>query len=166
MSNRVLLYHKRYDVWQPGAHAGTFRGNQIAMAAGTATMEFIQQENLAEQSRSKGLLLEKCLRAIASDFPQIGDIRGRGLMWGLEIVNPDGAPDALSSRPANGALAKMIKRECLRLGLIIETGGRHGAVLRLLPLLIITHDDLLAVVKKLLQGIKVAVEQYKGKTHD
>jgi diaminobutyrate-2-oxoglutarate transaminase len=162
----VLTYHKRYDVWQPGAHAGTFRGNQIAMAAGTATMEFIQRENLAEQSHTKGLVLEKYLRALASDFPQIGDIRGRGLMWGMEIVNPHGEPDALGSWPAHGALAKTIKRECLRLGLIIETGGRHGAVLRLLPPLVITHDDLREVAQKLRQGIQTAVEQHERKTHD
>lgn len=162
----VLLYQKRYDVWQPGAHAGTFRGNQIAMAAGTATMEFIQRENLARESRAKGLVLEKYLRAIASDFPQVGDIRGRGLMWGMEIVNPHGTPDTLGSRPAHGALARMIKRECLRRGLIIETGGRHGAVLRLLPPLIISDADLVEIAEKLRQGIQAAVEKEKGKTHD
>jgi diaminobutyrate-2-oxoglutarate transaminase len=157
----VLLYQMRYDVWQPGAHAGTFRGNQIAMAAGTATMEFIQRENLAEQSRAKGLMLEKHLRAIASDFPQVGDVRGRGLMWGMEIVDPRGAADALGSRPAHGALAKRIKRECLRQRLIIETGGRHGAVLRLLPPLITTPEDLREVAEKLRQGIQAAVEQHE-----
>ena len=154
----VLLYHERYDRWSPGAHAGTFRGNQIAMVAGTATMEFIQRENLAEQSRAKGLLLENHLHAIAKDFPHVGDIRGRGLMWGMEIVKYDSASDPIGSRPANGLLAKMIKRECIQHGLIIETGGRHGAVLRLLPPLIVTNDDLLEIAEKLRKSIQAAVE--------
>lgn len=153
----VLLYQKRYDVWQPGAHAGTFRGNQIAMAAGAATMEFIQRENLVEQSHAKGLVLEKYLRAIASDFPQVGDVRGRGLMWGLEIVDPHAEPDALGSLPANGMLAKLIKMECLNRGLIIETGGRYGAVLRLLPPLIISENEINELIEKLRQAIACAI---------
>lgn len=153
----VLLYHKCYDVWPPGAHAGTFRGNQIAMAAGTATMEFIQRENLVEQSRAKGLVLEKYLRAIANEFPQVGDVRGRGLMWGLEIVDPHAQPDALGSLPANGMLAKLIKKECLNHGLIIETGGRHGAVLRLLPPLIISEGEISELIEKLRQAIGSAL---------
>lgn len=155
----VLVYHERYDRWKPGAHAGTFRGNQIAMVAGTATMEFILRENLVQQSRAKGHVLEKHLRAIAGRFPHIGDIRGRGLMWGLEIIHPDGPPDVIGSRPANGVLAQLIKRECLELGLILETGGRHGAVLRLLPPLIILQEEIEELAEKLSQAFERAISR-------
>jgi diaminobutyrate-2-oxoglutarate transaminase len=145
----LVAYHERYDGWRPGSHAGTFRGNQLGMVAGAATMEFIESHGLVEQVATKGELLGSMLRGIAARRPEIGEVRGRGLMWGLEIVDPDGLADALGSRPPNGARAREIKRRCLENGLLIESGGRHGAVLRLLPPLIITEEEIAELGEKL-----------------
>jgi diaminobutyrate-2-oxoglutarate transaminase len=151
----LLLYHQRYDQWVPGAHAGTFRGNQIAMVAGAATLAVLAEQELTKGARQKGEYLRSCLLELAARHPAIGDVRGRGLMWGLEIVDPSGPPGALGSRPADGARARAVQRACLEAGLILETGGRHGAVVRLLPPLIIELAELDEVVAKLDHALAV-----------
>jgi len=135
----VLVYRGEYDVWQEGAHTGTFRGHQLAMAAGTATMKFITEHALAERARKLGDRLRGDLTEMMAELPAIGDVRGRGLMIGLDLVDPEAAPDALGARPAAPGLARGVRAEALSLGLIVELGGRHGAVLRLLPPLTMTE---------------------------
>ena len=135
----VLVYRSEYDVWHEGAHTGTFRGHQLAMAAGTATMRFIVEHSLTEHARKLGDRLREDLAEAAADLPAIGDVRGRGLMIGVDLVDPESAPDALGARPAAPALARRVRAEALERGLIVELGGRHGAVLRLLPPLIMTE---------------------------
>jgi diaminobutyrate-2-oxoglutarate transaminase len=89
-----------------------------------------------------GERLSEHLRILQRDFPQLGDIRGRGLMLGVELVDPNGAPDALGHPPAFARLAPLVQRECLKRGLILELGGRHGAVVRFLPPLVITAAEI------------------------
>lgn len=145
----LVAYHEKYDGWSPGAHAGTFRGNQIGMVAGTATMRTISEQDLAGQAAAKGERVLAALRSIARGRPEIGEIRGRGLMWGLEIVDPDGAPDTLGHPPGDGIRARAVKRRALEHGLLLESGGRHGAVLRLLPPLVITDAEIDEMATKL-----------------
>jgi diaminobutyrate-2-oxoglutarate transaminase len=145
----ALLYHEQYDTWAPGAHAGTFRGNQIAMAAGTTTLDIIESEKLVEGASRKGQILCKELHNLARRYSCIGDVRGKGLMWGMEIVEVGSSRDHLGSYPADGALARKIKNRCLENGLLIERGGRFGAVLRLLPALVITEDEIAELIAKL-----------------
>lgn len=145
----LVAYHERYDRWLPGAHAGTFRGNQIALVAGAATIEYLLDHRTADQAISLGAVLRKGLEHLQRDYPVIGDVRGRGLMLGVEIVNPGGTPDRQGVPPPHGALARRIKQACLRHGLIIETGGRHGAVLRFLPPLVITETEIGEVLVRL-----------------
>jgi diaminobutyrate-2-oxoglutarate transaminase len=137
----VMVYRDTLDTWGPGAHAGTFRGNQMAMAAGSATLRVIQAEDLPGHAAVMGRRLGTQLRALQQCWPQIGDVRGRGLMLGVEMVDPDGTPDVQGHPPADAALASQLQRECLRRGLILELGGRHGAVVRFLPPLIITAEQ-------------------------
>ncbi len=142
----LMLYHGKYDAWRPGAHAGTFRGNQIALVAGAAALEVLAEEGLVEKAAVKGELLGGLLRRLALTRPEIGEVRGRGLMWGVELVDPDGEADALGARPADGDRARRVKKACLEHGLLLESGGRHGAVLRLLPPLTITEEEIHEVV--------------------
>lgn len=137
----VIAYHKKYDKWLPGAHAGTFRGTQIAMASGAATIQYIREHDLVSQAEMKGKVFMAALQSLRK-FPCIGEIRGRGLMIGIEIISKMPNPADAVSPPLDGALAKEIKKECFNRGLLIETGGRHGAVIRLLPPLIITHEEI------------------------
>jgi diaminobutyrate-2-oxoglutarate transaminase len=141
----VVVYDQSLDLWNPGAHAGTFRGNQLAMAAGLATLRVIQEEDLAAHAAAMGERMQAHLRAVQAELPFIGEIRGRGLMIGAEIVDPEGVPDSLSHPPADGAIASSIQQECLKRGLILELGGRHGAVVRFLPPLTISGAQLDAV---------------------
>ncbi|MFJ4143750.1 aspartate aminotransferase family protein [Pseudomonas sp. NPDC089734] len=138
----VVVYREWLDAWQPGAHAGTFRGNQMAMAAGSAVMRYLKEHNVCEHVNTVGARLTKHLRDLQRDFPQLGDIRGRGLMLGVELVDPNGTLDALGHPPAFARLAPLVQRECLKRGLILELGGRHGSVVRFLPPLVITAEQI------------------------
>lgn len=133
----LLVYNKKFDNWAPGAHTGTFRGNQLAMIAGTATLEIMEREHILEKTRFKGTALMHMLEELKSRHVSIGDVRGTGLMVGIELVDAGGARDKFDRLPANGNLAMRVKRRCFEHGLILETGGRQGAVIRLLPALTI-----------------------------
>ena len=152
----VLVYRAEYDVWAQGAHTGTFRGHQLAMAAGTATMRFVAEHSLAERARKLGDRLTADFTEAMAELPAIGEVRGRGLMIGLDLVDPEAAPDALGARPAAPALAAQVRTEALERGLIVELGGRHGAVLRLLPPLTMTELEAEQVRDVVLASIAAA----------
>lgn len=138
----VVIYREELDQWRPGAHAGTFRGNQLAMAAGTATLRFIRQEGLPAHAEAMGARLRRHLQELQGRFAWIGDVRGRGLMLGMEIVDLGAEPEGQQQRlPADGMLAKRFQQACLQRGLILELGGRYGATVRLLPPLIINEVE-------------------------
>nr|WP_226967363.1 diaminobutyrate--2-oxoglutarate transaminase family protein [Streptomyces phaeolivaceus] len=151
----VVVYRDDLDVWQPGAHAGTFRGNQLAMAAGTATLAHVRENGLAERAETLGARILARLRVLTEHFACVGDVRGRGLMIGIEMVSPDAPPpiDATGPRPPAPSLANAVQRECLRRGLIVELGGRHAGVVRLLPPLTITDEQTDAVLDRLTDAI-------------
>ncbi|MGE7989455.1 diaminobutyrate--2-oxoglutarate transaminase [Pseudomonas sp. NPDC089554] len=152
----VIVYREALDQWKPGAHAGTFRGNQMAMAAGTATLRYLRQEGLAAHARAMGQRLMAHLSELQGQYRCIGQVRGRGLMVGVEIV----APPTLGKKApaADGALAKAIQQQCLREGVILELGGRHGAVVRFLPPLIIQPAEIDVLVEKFQRALSSAVQ--------
>jgi diaminobutyrate-2-oxoglutarate transaminase len=141
----VIVYRSELDVWEPGAHAGTFRGNALGLAAGAATIRYIVEYGLAEHASTMGQRLRTALRGQCEGLAVVADVRGRGLMVGVELVNPqcldrDGVPQP------DGALATRVQREMLDLGVIVEIGGRDQGVVRFLPALIVQaqHVDLIA----------------------
>jgi len=152
----AVVYHKNLDHWQPGAHAGTFRGNQLAMAAGVATLQYVKAHRLDLNAHEMGERLMAIFRSIQTNKPQIGDVRGRGLMIGIEIVNPVGPPDALGVYPPHRKLACRIQAECLKRGLIVELGGRQGSVVRVLPPLIVTTDEIDRIGTLFAEAIRVS----------
>lgn len=140
----VIVYREELDVWKPGAHAGTFRGNQLAMATGLATLDYIREHDvLANVNAMSARFLER-LTDLQSKFDFIGDVRGRGLMLGMELVDRN-TPDAMGRPVGHGALARDIQAACFADGLIVELGGRNGAVMRLLPPLTVTAEQVDAV---------------------
>lgn len=149
----VIVYRSGLDVWAPGAHAGTFRGNQLAMAAGTATLAYVRKNRLAERAAALGERMLTALRGLASAHPCIGDVRGRGLMIGIELVDPD-------TGAAAQALATAVRQECLNRGLIVELGGRNSSVVRLLPPLTLTDDQAAAVLDRLSDAIPAAASRH------
>ncbi|UFR01854.1 diaminobutyrate--2-oxoglutarate transaminase family protein [Streptomyces sp. Go40/10] len=180
----VIVYRDDLDVWQPGAHAGTFRGNQLAMAAGTATLAYVRENALAERAAALGARMLTQLTELTHQFPCVGDVRGRGLMIGVELVDPDtdhtsshtaplpGHPDTAPTgleptrtpHPAAPQLAAAVQRECLQRGLIVELGGRHASVIRLLPPLTISDEQATAVLDRLADAVAAAARQHA--THD
>jgi diaminobutyrate-2-oxoglutarate transaminase len=150
----VVVYHKKLDKWGPGAHAGTFRGNQLGMATGTATIRHIKENNLIENAAEMGELFMENLRTIQAETTCIGDVRGRGLMLGVEIVNKTSGKMQAGQPERFEKLARRIQYQCFCNGLIIEIGGRQSSVLRFLPPLNITENQ----VNHICQIFKTALE--------
>ena len=131
----VVFYNKSLDTWAPGAHTGTFRGYQPALAAGIAAVKVIQRDRVLDNVREQSSYTVGRLRELEGAYECIGDVRGVGLMLGIEIVDPfSGEPDP--------ELALAIQRGALERGLILELGGRHDCVVRLLPPLNISRETI------------------------
>ncbi len=153
----VVVYRDWLDTWLPGAHAGTFRGNQMAMAAGSAVMRYLKTHDVAGHAAAMGERLGEHLRILQRDFAYLGDIRGRGLMLGVELVDPNGSLDIQGHPPVHRQLAPLVQRECLKRGLILELGGRHGCVVRFLPPLVITAAEVDRVAEIFGRALAAAV---------
>jgi len=131
----VVFYNKRLDVWEPGAHTATFRGNQLAFAAGIAAVRIIQRDRVLDNVREQSMYARERLDEFEAEHDFIGEVRGVGLMLGIEIVDPlTGATDSV--------LARRIQRGALERGLIVELGGRDDCVVRFLPPLNVTRETL------------------------
>lgn len=143
-------------------HPAAFRGNQLAMAAGSATIAHIRENRLDAHAARIGERLAHGLRRIQADEPLIGEVRGRGLMIGIEITDPDVGPDAdpaPAARSRAQALAAEIRAAALDRGLIIGLGGRQDTVLRLLPPLTMTDEQAEAVLTRLADAIAAVSRQ-------
>jgi diaminobutyrate-2-oxoglutarate transaminase len=158
----VVVYRNWLDTWQPGAHAGTFRGNQMAMAAGSAVMRYLVEHKVCEHAAAMGERLSEHLHILQRDFPQLGDIRGRGLDARRGTGRSDGGTRCtLGHPPAFARLAPLVQRECLKRGLILELGGRHGAVVRFLPPLVITAAEIDRVAEIFGRALAAATPGFK-----
>ena len=156
----VVIYNKKLDVWEPGAHAGTFRGNQLAMRAGTVVMNRVSKPDFLDDVVKKGEIFAKRLEEIKSKVSIIGDIRGKGLMRGIEFVDPKSQSDSLGAKKASGEIAALVQKRCFENRLVMEKGGRNGAVMRCLCALNVTMEDLekaLDIIEKVI--IEVDLEQ-------
>lgn len=155
----VIVYKSELDTWTPGAHTGTFRGNQMAMIAGQVVLETIEQQNLCAHAEKMGALLSHHLRELQAECPYIGDVRGRGLMLGVEIVDTRGNDRLQHPFPTFKQLTSNIQRKCLENGLIIESGGRNDSTLRFLPPLNISEEEMNAVSEIFKRSVYEAIEQ-------
>jgi 2,4-diaminobutyrate 4-transaminase len=143
-----IAYDGRLDSWQPGAHIGTFRGHQVAMAAGSAAIDFMEETNLVAHAAELGQLALSLLHDAACSHNTIGEVRGRGLMIGVELVS-----DKATKAPAPD-LASALRRECCERGVIIEVGGHHHNVARFLPPLVLTSELLRRGIKIFLTALR------------
>ncbi len=157
----VVVYDKKLDAWGAGAHAGTFRGNQLAMAAGTIVMKRISKpEFLAEVTR-KGDYMKSRLLKLKDEVSIIGDVRGTGLMLGIEFIDPTGPKDIMGVPMPGGDIAAKIQRLCLENKLIMEKGGRYGSVMRCLCALTITDEEIdlaLSILEKVVKEVDADVK--------
>uniref|UniRef100_A0A831X802 Aminotransferase class III-fold pyridoxal phosphate-dependent enzyme n=1 Tax=Thermorudis peleae TaxID=1382356 RepID=A0A831X802_9BACT len=126
VANRELM-----DKWAPGAHGGTYGGNAVACAAGVATFEVMREERLPENAERVGNFLMAQLRELQDEFPVIGEVRGLGLMIGVEFVKPDRSP--------NPDAVKRVIQRAQELRTLLITAGEHDQVIRVIPPLIINQ---------------------------
>jgi 4-aminobutyrate aminotransferase len=110
--------------WGKGAHGSTYGGNPVACAAGIAVLETIEGEGLIENAARRGAELTAGLRSMMAEDERIGDVRGPGLMIGVELVT-----DRASRRP-DGALANRVQARAADLGLLLLTCGPEHHVMR------------------------------------
>ncbi|MBR8740732.1 4-aminobutyrate--2-oxoglutarate transaminase [Nocardiopsis sp. MG754419] len=136
------------DAVHRGGLGGTYGGNPAACAAALAALEVIESEGLVERAREIGALMLARLRTFAERFDVVGDVRGRGAMVAIELVEGDG-------RPNPEAVARVLKH-CHARGLVLLSAGTHGNVIRMLPPLVI-GDDLLVEGLNLLEEALAAL---------
>jgi 4-aminobutyrate aminotransferase/(S)-3-amino-2-methylpropionate transaminase len=118
------------DAVHPGGIGGTYGGNPVACAAALGAIETMGKEDLPAAARQIGDIMLPRLRELAAAYPVIGDVRGRGAMLAVELVQPGSlVPDA--------AAAAQVAKSCHAAGLVVLTCGTYGNVLRFLPPLVI-----------------------------
>jgi 4-aminobutyrate aminotransferase len=129
----VVAGRELMERWPAGAHGTTFGGNPVSCAAAIATIETIRFEGLLARCRELGTGIMARLRAMQKSHPIIGDVRGLGLMIGVELVDGNGAPA--------GAACERLLEHCLRDGLIIINCGPDRNIVRLIPPLTVTDEE-------------------------
>lgn len=132
--------------WPPGTHANTFGGNLLAAAGGLATLEFMESKKLGEKAAEKGRYLMKRLGELTEKHPIMGDVRGMGLMIGVELVEENKDPAVEK--------CKMTIKRALEGGLILLPAG--DSVIRFVPPLIISKDEIdrgMEIFEHALKGI-------------
>ena len=130
----ACICRKDFDKWPPGAHIGTFRGQCVAMAAGFAALNFMERNKLPDHATELGRHMLTRLQKTKEESKYIGDVRGRGLMIGVEFVM-----DKNTKKPAED-IARDVRKRCYVKGLIVELGGHYSNVVRFLPPLVLTED--------------------------
>jgi 4-aminobutyrate aminotransferase len=130
----AIAFPAELDFPHPGPHANTFGGNLLAAAASLATLEIIEKERLLDRARTEGEYLIGRLRELQSRHPEIGDVRGLGLMTATEFVK-----DRSTKEPA-AAFRDRVLDEAYRRGLILLPCGR--STIRYIPPLIVHHDEI------------------------
>jgi 4-aminobutyrate aminotransferase-like enzyme len=129
-----------------GLHISTFGGNPVSTTAALATIEAVEKENLVKHVAEVGEQFFGMLRELQSKYPAIGDVRGKGLMIGLEIVGDNKTPDPASVLK----IFESTKADRLLIG----KGGLYGNVLRITPPLNIQIEDIQKAVKILDQAFR------------
>ena len=121
----------------PGTHGGTYGGNVVSCAAANATLDVIEDEGLVQNARERGTQFLAGLRTLQARHRSIGDVRGLGLMLALEFVKP-GEGDG---RVPDTELTKRVQAECFARNLLVLTAGTHVNVIRIIPPLVTTPDE-------------------------
>ena len=144
----IVLIEPSIDQWKPAEHTGTFRGNNLAFVAATAALGYWMTEEFSAEVVRKGKLLENLLTEIKEKYSSLAlKVRGRGLIYGLEMPRPD--------------LAKAASKEAFRRKLILELAGPNDEVLKFLPPLIIDDEALKIGISIIAEIIRLLVARNK-----
>ena len=121
------------DQWKPGRHGSTFGGNPVSCAAALATIGVLQEEKLPERAKALGAKIMERFKKFASGKQHIGEVRGAGLMIGVEFNDKDGNPSK--------EIAEKVAERCFAKNLLVLTCGNYGQVIRLIPPLNLSDED-------------------------
>jgi 4-aminobutyrate aminotransferase len=143
----VMIARSKLMTWGPGAHASTFGGNPVCLAAALATVSLLESEYIANAA-GIGVYLKSSLQQLMTAHPVIGDVRGVGLMLGLEIVKDRG------SKAPDPNLRNAIVSECFNRGLLVLGAG--ASTIRLSPPLLIDEEQADCAVRILSEAISAA----------
>jgi len=159
----VMIYDKSLDIWESGAHAGTFRGNQLAMAAGIVVMKRVSDPKFLAEVTRKGDYMKEKLMKLKDQVSIIGDVRGKGLMLGIEFIDPNGPTDIMGHPEPSGEVAMNVQRLCFKNGLMMEKGGRYGSVMRCLCALTISDEEIdqaMDIFEKVVKEVDAGVRSH------
>lgn len=147
----IAIFNKKMDMIEKGLHTGTFRGNQLSIAAAASSIIFASKHSITEYVKKLGQEILERLSILQKKAKFIGDVRGLGMMFGIECVK-----DSKSKEPFP-EYAALIRKKCYENGLLVEIGGHYSNVVRFLPPLITTKEivqkgiDIFEQVNKKLQ---------------
>ncbi|XP_050421399.1 alanine--glyoxylate aminotransferase 2, mitochondrial [Adelges cooleyi] len=141
----------------PGFHFNTFGGNPVACAVGIEVLEVIEDEKMQQNSLEVGTYFIEKLCGMRREWSVIGDVRGKGLMIGVELVDKkhDESDTGIPTSPLSSRAISRIKNDCSKMGLLIGIGGARSNVLRFMPPMCVTKDDVdftIAVLRRALQN--------------
>ncbi|MFV2073800.1 MAG: aspartate aminotransferase family protein [Thermoanaerobaculales bacterium] len=144
------------EVMTRRVHFNTYGGNPVCMAAALAVLEVIEEEGLQENSRVVGAHFKAGLEELQARHPLVGDVRGMGLMLGVELVR-----DRESKEPATAETA-IVLEQAREMGVLVGKGGLNGNVLRIKPPMCITKEDVDFALAVLDRALGVAEETPRG----
>ena len=145
----VTLIKPELDIWTPGEHNGTFRGNQMAFVAAKAGLDFMLENKIEDGVKAKGEIVKKYIEEEILPLDSRLAVRGIGLIWGIDF----------DKIPVKG-LADKVEMRCFDKKMIIEGAGRNNCVVKIMPPLTISEDELkygLAIVKEAVQEVLAEV---------
>jgi diaminobutyrate-2-oxoglutarate transaminase len=149
----LTLIRPELDVWAPGEHTGTFRGFNPAYATAIAAMDFWRDGELERKTLENGALLAEPLRRLAARHDgAVTEVRGAGMAWGLAFSEPD--------------LARAVRTQAFSRGLILETCGNRGEVVKLLPPLIADRRDLTTGIDMLADAVENCAATWAPRTRN
>lgn len=141
----ALLIRPELDQWKPGEHSGTFRGNNLALVAATEALDrYWRDQRFSQEIRAKARLLRQRLEELSENYPEAVSVRGRGLIQGLACAVPEHA--------------RRISQAAFEKGLVIETSGSAGQVVKLLPPLVIEEEVLSEGLEILAESVVAVLE--------
>lgn len=135
----ITLFKPELDVWTPGEHNGTFRGNQLAFVAAKGGIEYMLDNNIESEVRRKGEIVKEFITKEILPLDSRLELRGMGLIWGIEFEK------------ISAGLADKVIEKCFENGLIIEGAGRKNSVVKLMPPLVVEDETLIKgmeIIKK------------------
>ncbi len=149
----VLAKSDIADSLEPGDHYSTYGGNPVMCAAGIATVDYVLENRLWENVQNMGARLMEGLRHLADESGLVGEVRGKGLMLGMEIVEDK------QSRAPGAKLAAAIRKHCADNGLIVGLGGWWMNVIRIQPPMTINEEHVCTALSILTEAVSEVEKQ-------